>query len=242
MLTDIIKEQATPVEVYQPVKYTDDPSTFFSRWEVGNIQRKTPGDTPVRLPTGQHLFLRIIPTKPLNLKGPRQILDLMNRNIGPFGHGRAAGSCHRNEFGAFSWLGQPDNGETYAITQVFRSGEVWGIDTQTILETNLAKDVPHTPRHLPIDKVEQIFEDSMKQYLWFSKKILKHSLPLRYYAGATDVKGYVLATNRGWGDEVVVPHIYYTDGIVESYDDPIDKILNHFFEFFWDECGVERFY
>ncbi|WP_417913386.1 hypothetical protein [Candidatus Electronema sp. TJ] len=138
------------------------------------------------------------------------------------------------------------------LSQLFKTGEIWGVDCWT-LDRELALRHGNFPYLLhsnpeamgvfPCATFEEIFIKTLENYLKFANERLQLSLPVKLIVGATDVKGFMMATCYGVSSRflgnVVEEHLI-KEMIIDNYDTPPRTILRPFFEYVWEECGLTR--
>jgi hypothetical protein len=165
--------------------------------------------------------------------------------IVPMGEPLQSWSYARNRYGALACY--VEDGKILNMTQLFKSGEIWGIDADSINKNNLMKYHDIKFGFFPSIGFETIFVWTLNIYLKFANEKLKLTLPLKFIAGATDVLGYRMAAPSGiffsglgeFGGKVVENHITF-EGMIEDYSIDARSILRPFFEYVWEECGLKR--
>jgi hypothetical protein len=126
------------------------------------------------------------------------------------------------------------------MSQLFKTGELWGIDAFTVDGNPPRGFSQESSTRFPITSVEEVFAFTLTNFLKFVRETLRLSGSIRFVAGATDVKGYEVALRDGWrGGTVLDEHITY-EGVINNLGDQATTILRPFFEYFWEECGLER--
>ena len=150
-------------------------------------------------------------------------------------------SFGRNKYGAYAYFQR--EGKILNITQLFKSGELWGIDAYSIEKSRLMERFDVNFGFFPSGAFEKLFVVTMGHYLQFARDILKLSIPLKFVAGATDVLGYKMAARiEGgsglYGDVVEDPITF--ERIIDDYSQEPQIILRPFFEHVWEECGLKR--
>lgn len=116
------------ISVYSPVQPTKNPSTFLQDNEAFQAEGQV---KPLFIPDVQRLFLRLIPSVPSHsIKTSHDARQLALRGmLMPMqeeGGGSGGWSIERNKHGAFAYGER--HGEIVFFTQLFKSGELWGID------------------------------------------------------------------------------------------------------------------
>jgi len=226
---------------FQEIPYTLNPSTFLG-------EREPLSSEPLLLlPNVSRLFLRIIPTMRIEeIKTSKAALDIVRSGSLVAMDREGQGYRYdRNRYGAFAY----DNNENQVLnlTQLFKNGELWGIDSYLIDKNRLMSQAKVDIGFFPSSAFEKIFVYTLTNYLLFIKDTLKLSLPIRFIAGATDVAGYRMAAPQGmnfggferFAGNVVENHIIY-EGLITDYDVKAADILRPFFNLLWEECDLER--
>jgi hypothetical protein len=143
----------------------------------------------------------------------------------------------RNRHGGF--VCSEEDGKILFMSQLFKTGELWGIDACSIEKSKLKEfsrmDVPFFPSTF----VEEVFASMLTNYLKFATDTLQLQTPVRLVAGATDVLGYCMAVDSEFRGSMVDQHILYKASIDDLNTDPL-VMLRPFFTHFWDECGLDR--
>jgi len=239
--------QAAKKEEYREIPSTTKPSTFLKPDESFiDTGRFRTGSNKLYVPDTQHLFLRLIPSVPLNsIQSSKQAYDLVQSGgLRPMSEGDGGFSFGRNKYGSYSFYAE--DGQIQGFTQMFRTGELWGIDADAIEGKRLMERANVSFGFFPCLSLEHTFLYTLTNYLKFASDTLHLQLPLRFIAGATDVEGYRMTSPPGMhfiGDQfsgnVVDEHIIY-EGVIKSYDVKVTEVLRPFFDYVWEECGLDR--
>lgn len=232
--------------VFQGAPWTINPSTFLEEGKALASRRTREKDLIFHVPNVARIFLRLIPESPVQpTMTTKKAYDLsIDGNLAPMGD-RGGYSRDRNKFGACIYA--DENGKVSYLTQLFKSGELWGIDADIIDKQSLMKWGNVDFGFLPCSLFERTFIDTLKNYLNFASSILKLKLPLRLVVGATDVMGYRMTAPSGayfpglarYGGNVVEDNIIY-EGEITNYESKPTEILRPFFDHVWEECGLTR--
>jgi hypothetical protein len=221
---------------------TENPSTFLEKGETFTSRgRFGNGTQRFILPSVQRLFLRLIPLTPLTgIRSSKMALDLVRSGglIPMCDGGTRVISFERNRHGGVSY--DHDEGEVLKMSQLFKTGELWGIDAFTIDGTRPRGFSKEAFTVFPITSVEEVFAFTLTNYIKFARETLRLDGSVRFMAGATDVKEYEVGLRNGHrGGEVLDEHVVYK-GVVDDLGGQATTILKPFFEYFWEECGLER--
>ena len=118
------------------------------------------------------------------------------------------------------------------ITQVFRNGELWGIDRSLL-------DSFNSPNYIASGATETVFIQAFGNYLGFVKEKLKVELPIKFIAGLSGVEDYAITTSsRATAGNCIEDEIIY-EGTMESYQVDPREMLLPFFAIIWEACGIE---
>lgn len=235
---DLTKRLNNGFKEHQPI---DIPSTFFKRGDyIGQINRKY-----FNLPINEKIFLRMIPTKPIDeIKSTKVALKLLDDGKLISMGEKGGGYSERNKYGAF--ICQIVKDQVTHFTQLFLNREIWGIDAESIDKNVHMKLAEVNHGYFPCSSFESCFITSMKNYINFYKNVLNIPAPVRFIAGATDVTGFRMTVPYGllfvsgeFDGNVVDSNIVF-EGVIDSYDKKVEKILRPFFDKVWEECGLER--
>jgi hypothetical protein len=230
--------------VFPETHPTISPSTFFdSDEEVGDIGRWNTGNDPLVIPETQHLFLRLIPTYPVeSFRSAKAATDAVREGgLRPFVSRSSGWSPGRNKYGGF--VADHNNNRINGISQLFKNKELWGIDTLSIDEERLRSWSSVDFGYIPSGAFESLYAEMLGNFLAFAKNTLLLPPPLKFVAGMTNVRGYKMALPSGFfdkfGGEIMEDHIIYTDLVPDLEVDPA-TFLRPFFEYVWEELGLDR--
>lgn len=233
ILTESLESE--PLKMIQP---TTSPSIFT---EEGKSIGISYDDQLLFLPNVQHLFLRIVPTQQSEkIKSSKVASDFVNSGALRPLHSTQGFSVSRNKYGAFTYLSE--HKKVLTLTQLFLNKELWGIDAHSIDKQRLMKNSGRNFGYFPCIAFEDRFRSALTNYLEFANEILHLPLPLKIIAGATDVEGYKMATLDPFDrfDGYVHDKNIVWEGEVNDYKLNVSKILRPFFDYVWEECGLER--
>lgn len=205
--------------------------------EEGFMNEGTP--RPVVWRNSPQMFLRMIPTVQVDPPLSRGIVEKAANTLSPFG--RVSGwESQRNGYGTVVYAA-PDPGPNeektaLIITQVFRTGEIWGINGVTLRK---GSENPFVPSGVVIE----VFYRHLSLYMKCLKDHLKVPPPIRFIAGLSGVKDYQIAVPSNYGpgikgtcyDEDVI-----YEGLISNYSEEPEELLDSFFDEMWDSFGVQR--
>ncbi len=245
-VSSIIKKfpKGTDVEspVFEGAGSTFSPAAYFDKEEVFS-QLSEYGDPIAKLnvPKVPLSFLRLIPLRPLRMSSAeaKQMID--SGGLRPFGDGIYGWFTDRNSHGAFV-CGKDKSCCIRQLTQLFHTGEIWGIEAE-MLENEFSGSHGGKCSIIPSVKFEQVFVETMENYLRFARETLQLENPYRFRAGVTEVRGFRMAT-AGRGGQGFRGHIFDNEIVYEGkIDDPTVSsrlILIPFFNHLWESCGLKR--
>jgi len=241
----LIEDKSGPT--IEPVQSTDTPATFLKNNEVfARLSNFEGAPTELVVPAGEKIFLRLIPsTGDDTFKSTKLALDAAKKGmLAPLSE-TAGGTFGRNKYGAF--VCNHREGEVVNMTQLFKSGEIWGIDAHCINKSIHMDRAKVKFGFFPCVSFENCFVTGMTNYMRFAQETLSLDPPIKFVAGASDVIGFRMTAPAGmhfggferFAGDVVEQHIVY-EGEIDSYDIPILEILRPFFDHVWEECGLDR--
>ena len=177
-LRDLLKETAVesreePLPVHKNSSFLND----------GDVVHKRPtgsfGGGPVEAVTwtnDSQGFIRVIPSEQKSLS--RRDVDNLIENFFPMSGTPMRSSFGRNLLGGCAYVCGDDDLRAVMITQLFQSGEIWGIHQPAFVERP----------HLQMGVLRELYRLSLEMMVNAAKKIdLRY--PLRVYLGASGIEG-----------------------------------------------------
>jgi hypothetical protein len=239
-LAEIIQGMLGAARLKQPVFNEIAPAWKSSCFINGNdlgIYRHHVLDNPMAIPwqNGPQCFLRVIPQQGLKDMTTGKLLGYIktyaeNRLL-PFGQ------CFNpseltNEWGAAVFdlrqLGEP----TLKLSQLFESGEIWGIESLS--------DHDKTTRNLTFPNTMHSFITGLENYLSFLFNRLKLLPPVKIIAGVSGVKDFSLfysmhpADKKGYCPKDEILH----EQVLTQTSQSAKVVLEPFFQKIWEEFGL----
>jgi hypothetical protein len=221
--------------VKQPAKYP--PAFFFDHREtLAQIGKPGVDEIHFTMPQDRALYLRLIPTRrriapftPRQLSGNVDELGtLWIRNDYPF--------STSNEWGQIVFRPEkPGDSNLIALTQVFLTGEIWGINRLLMRDRPEVKGLI-----LPSLPFEATYFDSLRRYVKFLSK-LGITPPILFEAGLAGAKGFSLARDYeiSYGpirqDQILFEYL-----LRDVSDSSLNDCLLKFFEFVYDHTPLGR--
>ncbi len=230
---------------FEPTRSTFDNSVYFQPGEE-LATWKNFRDQTVRYSApanGAKMFLRLIPTTPTAALTPKGAYDLAISELETFGCRPITGGVQyeRNQYGAIAYRTVGDRSVIYELTQVFKSRELWGVNSEPDGWRNSEGD----------GYLTNIYEDAfcrvLLHYVSFAHTKLDLTPPLRVIAGFTGINDYKIAASSGFsfnqidkfGGKAVEPRIIF-DGVIDDWSILPETFLMPFFEQVWEAFGLDR--
>lgn len=204
-------------------------------------------DGDITLRGGARIYMRLWPKSPIpkkygnvevyNTANSSQLRPMCSLHSGGWNYGR-------NIHGAFSFytFNSIDN-EAVGITQLFKNGEIWGIDTY-YLNIPPRKETYGHEKFIPTTAIENDLVYTLGNYLDVACNHLKWEVPLEFRVGMASVKGYELAVPQATRYERFVGRIFEQSfehaSLIENCDVKADDILLPFFQLTYDVAGEVR--
>ena len=166
-----------------------------------------------------------------------QLRPMCSRNAGGW-------SCGRNRHGAFSFYTFDDSrNEVIGLTQLFKTGEIWGIDAYYLNISARNETLGHG-KYIPTGAVETDLLFTLTNYLESARDHLELTPPLELRVGMTQMEGYELAVPKElftgqFAGRILEPAFEHAS-VIESYDAKVDEILLPFFKVMYDMAGEVR--
>ena len=238
-LRHYIKAPSTTVALQEIVKQPaqNPPAFFFGKRET-LARIGVPGEDEIQfsMQTGRALYLRLIPTRrrsaPLT---PRELSENV-AGLGAFSLRAGDELSISNEWGHVVFRPEGSHGPNIlALTQVFLTGEVWGINGFLMRDREDFK-APILPS-LPF---ETTYFDSLRRYVDLLSK-LGITTPIAFEAGLVDVKGVSLARDYGitYGpirqNEIIFEYL-----LKDLESNSLNDCLLKFFERVYDHTPYSR--
>ena len=201
------------------------------------------GDSPLRLRDGSKIYLRLWPTELRGEYGNVEVRNIVQAGqLRPMCSGRSGGwSYARNGYGAFSYYTfRNDLESVVGVSQLFRTGEIWGIDTYLLSHTDQATNT----RYIPTTMVISELTDTLGNYVGVARDTLGLTPPLGMKVGMAGIANYRLGVPlrrylHPYTGDVYENTIEY-DTRIESYDIDAGECLAPFFDRMYDVAGVRR--
>jgi hypothetical protein len=242
ILEDYIAASRPPPESFSPT-----PSTFNSAayWQKGealvdkaqSAERGPDGEGLIYNNDQPLVYLRIWPCEKI---APLSIVILGDHSksvIEPLG-GRTSGwSWSRNRYGLITYATYSSERRLAATTQVFKSGEIWGINERLLRKR---EDLPDL---VPTMAYEEGLRESLRKYLHAARSHFGYPRKIMVESGFVNAKDYRLAMSqdyleRFWGpifDDVKV--LTMVDADVQGSD---TAALLEIFEALFEAAGLAR--
>ena len=240
-----------PIPVHQPVPAKDEHGgSFLSQHETLGIatrHRLSREADNLVLRNGALIYMRLWQQslRPKEYTNT-EVFNVANTStLSPMCSNRSGGwSYGRNRYGAFSFYTfEEPNNEAIGVTQLFKTGEIWGIDTYylNIPTTNETSD--HA-KYIPTTAVEADLLYTLKKYLEAAQDHIELTPPLELRVGMTQVEGYELAVDPKlfmdrFAGRIFEP-AFEQASLIESYDAKADEIMLPFFRLMYDTAGEVR--
>ena len=234
MFREVGPKECPPL-VFKGVEPVWKSSSFIKGDLLGRDDRSAFGDSPTNVywNNGPQWFLRLIPYTGTTEMTTKVILDLLNtRQLPPLGKS-SGGLIMANTDGGVCYEVATGSNPTRYVTQLFRNGEIWGIEQPTLhAQEN---------KFIPFAVLLTSLCDGLRKYLDFMRNHLKLEPPIQIIAGLSGVKDFKIAERRfglqPYGncpiDEVLSDPL-----VITSYDITVDELLGSFFQKVWEEFAL----
>jgi len=194
---------------------------------------------------GAVAFLRVFPSHAIEpLGSQKQAKELAQAgHLKPFGRVEDGYYAERNQFGAAVVTLQRHD-PLWHLSQLFLSREIWGVDSRILNKEDIltGRQVRPDTKFLYIANgyIEQHFVEALEEYRKFARTHLKIPEPLRFEAGLSGIRGYLLCAYSGR----FMPEKSLDDDVVWqgeiTHKTPAWDALEPFFKKIWENCDAER--
>lgn len=180
---------------------------------------------------GPQAFLRLIPAEQLPEKSSSE-LEALLRDLPPLGRISSVWSA-RNKYGAVSFDAicgvRQENARM--ISQIFKHGEIWGIDRYCLKERSART-------YIPAGLVIEVFINGLRNYLSFYERHFSGKPPVKIIAGLSGVEDYSIAVDSHSTVGHCVEDEIIFEAILHNFDvDPME-VLKPFFKSMYEACGI----
>lgn len=191
---------------------------------------------------GPCAWLRLIPSQSRDFSRAQlsKIISSAVPPLQPFGYSAHA-TIELNAYGVIS-IGYDDALSTIAteVTQVFRSGEIWGLN-HTLIEPK--RTSPTRMFQIPWPATERLFREALAGYLTFAQRTLALTLPITIVAGLGMVdQARFVPDKQHWYNDPPKPSRCHEQFIssqvtINHWDAPQAPMLDQLFTRILDACG-----
>jgi hypothetical protein len=190
---------------------------------------------------GPSAWLRILPVQPLDLSrsGLRAIVEQSRIPLHPFGEAPHSRVCVNSQ-GVVALGSDHQITETLAtrLTQVFRTGELWGLNKELI---EVVDPTPSKRFVIPWPETANLFERALLHYLSFAKQTLQLQPPLIVVAGLAMVNDAVFIHRRhGYAEPErsrCMESFIRRQWMIDDLEVSPKRLLTEFYVAVWDACG-----
>lgn len=204
-------------------------SSFINEVVLGNYEH--PGldePMPIYWGNGAQWFLRVIPKDSTEMSSAKLFENVSTYRLPPFGSKNP--SWMVNKWGAVSFEIRPSDRPTRHISQLFRTGEIWGIE---VLNDRFEED-----QNLPFLNLRNAFLTALPSYLEFLVKTVGKVPPFKIIAGVSGVEGFSLLDSRfgydGKGGRCTQHEIIHEE-VFSKVDDDLEGFLSRLFQKVWED-------
>lgn len=236
---DVLRPFLKAVPVAAPAKFQETPAVrppafWFAKDEIVGARH----DQQLTMPFERVLYLRIIPTKELDMLIPH---DKLRQVVSAYLSFVLEGNINRvvTEHGAATYEPYgPEPNHILSIAHHFHNGEIWAINADIIHYGTTG-----TAKLLMLDQIEALYRNRLPHFLECVTTQYGVTFPIHVVAGLVKVKGLDLAYSGGPGRGVgtMIKDNVELDRILNVGDKrTVDQFLFNFFEKIWEGAGKER--
>lgn len=235
------KSRNRATDLHNKAETTISPAHYFRGEESlvhGDINRGWPN---LKYKSKTLMYMRVYPKTPIELLPESAVQEAVwESQVGPMREGLGEGtSPSRNRFGGIVYSMSIQEGLLLSSTQLFRTGEIWGIDSDTL--NHRVEHRGHTFRIIPSQRFEQVLASALNRYVNFARRKLSYTLPVIVEAGSAFATGLRMTTGpSNYSDLVHRDHIRKQCELTSWDQEEVDRTLLDIFGEFFDAVGLER--
>lgn len=190
------------------------------------------------LDKGPAFYLRLIPRA--ELPRPLNLMHMLKNvtKLGAFGMVQG-GLPRENEEGAAIFDPRGNDGAVDSVSQVFRNGELWGVNT-TVLRPGMRQGT----KWVHAQVVETVFQLSLASYVRFMRDICVSKPPYTVEGGIIGVKNWELFVthNQGAGENYgpMNSDVQLRQTLASDTEEEQERFLLKLFQKMFDQSGRER--
>jgi hypothetical protein len=147
------------------------------------------------------IYLHIWPHDKIKPLSTKILTEYDKVSIEPLCGTPSGWSNHRNRFGHIAYAWEADTEMLFSTTQVFKTGEVWGVN-----QYMLRPRPPHRD-FIPVPAFETRLRKSLVQYLTNARSHFGYGSKIHVDVGMVNVSGFVLALPNDVGSEKIFEDI-----------------------------------
>ncbi len=217
------------------------PAFFFNADEVlAKVGVRNVDEAGFMMTAERAVSLRLIPRKrPTGPISPRQLSQLVDPSLGAFWIRGFGGLTTLNEYGAIVYEPTTHNSEfneMRALTQVFQTGEIWGVNAHLLRDRG---DFPDALL-LPALVFEKTCFDTLHRYINFARDKLGLEPPFEFEGALQGVKGANLWFQYQNVGPIHQESITYRTVLKTTDDNAINAALLGFFQEVYDQTPYAR--
>lgn len=187
-LSEYIQKPVT--EPFAEMKPKIGQGIYFDNGEILGEDKNSLNKTKYTMPFRQIMWLRLIPTKSLEIPLSIQRLEQSVASFGTFGISDAPLLRRQNAYGVAFFIPADDKGNIDAISQYSRDGEIWGMNAKILREGRIEESWIVSSLLM-----ENLFITNLELYVNFMRMVSGVSLPIQVEAGIEGIKGRVIVHN-----------------------------------------------
>lgn len=235
ILNAYLAANRAPADVFAPTPSTYNAAAY---WQLGEglveVDTREGAGSLAYAAEEPLVYLHIWPTERIPPLTSGILGDYSKSTMEPLCGGRNGWSWERNRHGVLTYATYKDSPQLASSTQVFRSGEVWGVNNYLLRDKE-----PRGQKYVPTVAYEQGLRSSLEIYLKAARDHFGYPARIMVESGLVNVADFKLAmSNYFWGP-------IYNDVIVQAEidldtPDTVKAALLKIYEQVFDSAGRPR--
>lgn len=180
------------------------------------------------------IYLHIWPHETIEPLSTKLLTQYDKVSIEPLCGTPSGWSNHRNRFGHISYAWDASTNTLLSTTQVFKTGEIWGVNHYMLRER------PPSQRFIPIPALETRLRSSLTRYLTSARSHFGYSPAIHLDFGLVNVNGFILALPDSTDSDKIFEDIAVSTTLRADDEASIEAALIEVFSAVYEASGEIR--
>lgn len=232
-----IEASRPPPEVFSPTESTYNPAVYWQPPEA-LVEIGDAASTQVQQyqydPDKPLIYLHVWPKEKVRPLSSKLLAEYDKVSIEPLCGTPSGWSNHRNRFGHIAYAWETGTTLLLSTTQVFRSGEIWGVNHHLLRQRSSQRNF------LPIPAFEMKLRKSLIQYLTSARSHFGYGSTIQVDFGMVNVNGLVLALPDDVMSDRIFDDVAVSTVVRDNDAASVDEALLQIFDTIYAAAGEVR--